>query len=232
MSLLVPDCPRCRTQKITFYVTQDTPLDTDGNVWEAFCVCQHCFRATIFELVESGRLPAGVSSGPPSRMHGSVNLNYHVRRYVSDADVKARPAPEHLPPEIAAAFGDGAKCLAIDCFNAAAAMFRLALDIATRDLLPADDAEPLDKRARRFLAPRLAWLFENDKLPKGLQDLASIVKDDGNDGAHDGTIDRETAEDLIDFAERLLTHICTEPAKIKIAKKRVAARKAQGTRSS
>ena len=97
-------------------------------------------------------------------------------------------------------------------------MFRLAVDIATLDLLPSDDAEPqVNKQAKRMLGERLTWLFDNEKLPKRLKDLASVVKDDGNDAAHRGTVDKKSAEELVEFTERLLTELYTEPAKIKSA---------------
>ena len=188
-----------------------------GYCWESFFVCRGCGRATIFEL-EGGASPFEFEA-----------IHNHLRLVgiVSVADCDARPAPEHVPDRIAAAFQEGAKCLAVGCFNAAAAMFRLAVDIATRDLLPSDDAAP-DAQTRRFLARRLKWLFENGKLPERLKDLASVVKDDGNDGAHSGTVDAETAEDLVEFTERLLTQMYTEPARIDIAKKRSAERKKRG----
>ena len=103
-------------------------------------------------------------------------------------------------------------------------MFRLALDIATQALLPSGDAGP-DRETRRNLHPRLAWLFQHGKLPKDLEDLASVVKNDGNDAVHRGTVDEETALDLVDFTELLLAQIYTRPERVKIAQKRSAERK-------
>lgn len=207
---------------MTFDVFRDSPIGDD--VWEAFCVCRACERATIFELAWDKDARPGTHVPAPTNLESATPF-FGVRRYVSVADLNTRPSPEHLPADIAAAFEEGAKCLKISCFNAAAAMFRLALDIATRGLLPSDDAEGLNKRARLFLAPRLDWLFENAKLPERLKRLASVVKDDGNDGVHDGTIDEETADDLINFAEALLTEIYTMPKNIEMAEARRKKRK-------
>ena len=80
-----------------------------------------------------------------------------------------------------------------------------------------------------MLGLRLAWLFENEKLPTGLKDLASVVKDDGNDGAHRGTVDQETAEDLVEFTELLLTQLYTQPHKVQIAKQRSTDRQNRGS---
>ena len=105
-------------------------------------------------------------------------------------------------------------------------MFRRALDMATQALLPNDDAERPNRETRHKLHLRLDWLFEHGKLPEHLQDLASVVRIDGNDGAHRGTLGEETAEDLVDFTERLLTQIYTEPMRVRLAKQRADERKA------
>ena len=184
--------------------------------WESFAACRQCGRATIFVL----------SSIKPPFDPGVTAKDVTVRGHVSVADDAARPSPEHVPESIAAAFQEGAKCLAIGCFNAAAAMFRLAVDLATVDLLPGDEAERPNAKTCRDLGLRLPWLFANGKLPNRLKDLADVVKDDGNDAAHRGTVDQETDEALVEFTERLLTELYTEPAKIEIAKERRAQRKA------
>ena len=106
-------------------------------------------------------------------------------------------------------------------------MFRLTLELSTKDTVDKlTDAEKEDLGKRNdWLATRLDWLFKKGILSKALQSLSSVVRDDGNAGAHDGTLDQETAEDLVDFTERILTQTYTEPEKIKIAQKRSADRK-------
>ena len=213
MALLVNDCSRCGVRRITFDLRGESNFGYRR--WEAFCVCRSCGQATIFKLRGEGK-PSDFET-----IHDHMNIGGRV----TVADHNVRPSPDNLSDAIAAAFNEGAKCLTIGCHNAAATMFRLAVDIATEDLLPSDKAEPPDERTRRILGPRLEWLFENKKLPEVLKDLASVVKDDGNDGAHRGTVDKETAEDLVDFTERLLTLMYTEPARIEAAKKRSAERR-------
>jgi hypothetical protein len=51
---------------------------------------------------------------------------------ISLKDKEPIQPPEQLPPDVEAAFAEGGKCLAIDCFNAAGTMFRLAIDLSTR----------------------------------------------------------------------------------------------------
>ena len=67
---------------------------------------------------------------------------------------------------------------------------------------------------------RLPWLFANGKLPADLHDLSTAIKDDGNDGAHQGTLTKVEAEDLLDFTKALLERVYIEPKKLQLAKER------------
>jgi Domain of unknown function (DUF4145) len=74
---------------------------------------------------------------------------------------------------------------------------------------------------------RLPWLFDNDKLPGGLRELSTAIKEDGNDGAHQGTLTKEDAQDLLDFTTALLERVFTEPKKLELAKERRQQRRVQ-----
>lgn len=185
------------------------------------------FSEAIFVLHQRELDDGALQQSGLLAIRGAANDHVRIDSFVNVTNIKARPLPEHLPDSIKAAFQEGAKCVAVGCFNAAAAMFRLSLDLATKDRLPSPEAEdgPND-HTRRFLARRLAWLFDNGKLPDSLRELSSVVKDEGNTGAHDGTLDEAAAEDLIDFTERLLTQLYTEPERLRLAQERRAQRKA------
>ena len=148
--------------------------------------------------------------------------------YVSIKDVAAEVPPEHLPSNIDSVFREAVTCKSVGCFNAAATMFRLCLDLATREKLPTVTAGAEvtpNYRTRRDLGLRLPWLFDNNLLPEDLRDLSHAVKEDGNDGAHSGTMTGEDVDDLLDFTTSLLERIYTEPARVKLAKERREARR-------
>lgn len=73
---------------------------------------------------------------------------------------------------------------------------------------------------------RLPWLFDNRILPSELRDLAGCIKEDGNDGAHAGTLTKADADDLLDFTIALLERVVTEPKRLELAKERRDARRA------
>ncbi|WP_409699938.1 DUF4145 domain-containing protein [Yoonia sp.] len=133
-------------------------------------------------------------------------------------NVEKRALPEFIPQPIQDVLLEGNVCLSLQCWNAAGAMFRLALDLATKDLLP-EQGEPAQK-VRRSLGLRLDWMFDTGMLPPDLRSLAECLQQDGNDGAHDGSLSAEDAEDLYDFSFELLKRLYTEPERIRLATER------------
>ncbi|MCF8151081.1 MAG: DUF4145 domain-containing protein [Sulfuritalea sp.] len=195
--------------------------------YEAFCICRHCSRSTVFLLSEKGIDESkAIRQSGLNKLPVAANKLVTVENYVSLKDAKAISPPEHLPPEILSVFSEGATCLAVGCFNAAGTMFRLCVDLATKSLLPEADANGLNSKIRRNLGLRLPWLFEQGLLPTALQELSSCIKEDGNDGAHDGTLGKEDAEDLLDFTFALLERMYTEPERLRLAKERRESRRA------
>jgi hypothetical protein len=159
---------------------------------------------------------------------GSLNLAFNVERYISCRDEIGRAPPKHLPDPINAAFSEGAICLAVGAPNAAACMFRLCVDLATRPLLPDTKDVSLkqpNEKQRRDLGLRLAWLFDNGHLPDSLRSLAKCIREDANDGAHVGNLTTEDTLDLVEFTERLLNRLITEPRELELAGERRLARR-------
>ena len=144
----------------------------------------------------------------PSQVAPSANDMFAVQGYISLKDAAAVLPPDHCPKDVAAAFREGAKCLVIGAHNAAGSMFRLAIDLATKSMLP-DPALPggPNRQQRDKLAYRLDYLFDMGKIPVELRELAHSIREDGNDGAHDGTLEDGAAEDLQDFSAALLENL-------------------------
>ena len=223
MSELVADCPRCGASRMTFDLLGQMHVRTLyewQNWYEAFCICRHCGRSTVFVLSEKG-INEGrfIRKSGLAAINGAVNDFVQIESFISLKDRTATEPPEHLPDDIRAVFSEGTTCLAVGCFNAAGTMFRLSVDLATKALLP-DEAEGLNSKVRRNLGLRLPWLFDHHRLPESLRDLSSCIKEDGNDGAHEGSLKKEDAEDLLDFTTALLERLYTEPERLRLAKER------------
>lgn len=228
MAELVADCPRCRAGHITLDLAGENYFRTEYNWqhwYEAFCICRKCHRGSVIILAQiTSASEVKVRQIGLSKLGGSLNDYFRVEGYLSLKDEKAGHPPEYLPETIEVAFKEGATCMAVQCYNAAGTMFRLCLDFATKSMTPTDDVDGLTKRIRGSLGFRLGWLFDTGRLPEALRELAICVKDDGNDGAHDGTLTKADAEDLHEFAYELLERLYTEPRRLEIAKERRRAR--------
>ena len=231
--MLVSDCPRCGANSITFDVKAQVYRFTNydwQNWYEIFCVCRHCKRPTIYlvALRDIERSDYFYKQDGLVKHEGALNQFFEINGYINLSNHARQHPPEHVPENVANAFNEGAACLSISCYNAAATMFRLCVDIATRPLLPgcdvADEPQP-NTRQRRDLGLRLAWLFENELLPRALKELAKCIREDANDGAHAGNLSKADAEDVLDFTTVLLERLYTEPMRLELAEKRREARR-------
>lgn len=235
MPELTTDCPRCGAAFTTFDVKEAHRTSRFEHDWkqyyEVFGICRQCRHATIFVLSNSGGSDyTSVNKAGLMKFGGSLNGYMDNEGFINIRHKASVAPPDHLPKEIANAFNEGATCLAVECWNAAATMFRLCLDLATRPKLPKEvkgqsDPKGLNKDVRRILGLRMNWLFDNGKLPEDLRELSICVKDDGNDGAHAGTLKKEDAQDLLDFTTALLERLYTEPEKLKLAAARRSKRR-------
>jgi hypothetical protein len=224
MAEYVANCPRCRASKTTFDVLSTTHVDTQHGwkrFYEAFCRCRHCLRTTTFVIAQRNSSDEdALEKNAPETIPGNINNYFGLDGYISLKDEGATKPPDHVPPDLAKIFEEATKCVAVQCWNAAGAMFRLCVDMATEQLLPTENVEGLTAFIRKNLGPRLEWLFENNKLPAEIAGLSDCIREDGNDAAHRGALGKEDAEDLLDFTVALLERMFTEPERLKLAELR------------
>jgi hypothetical protein len=234
MPILVADCPRCGSSHMTFDVQSYNDLGTEYG-WQRWCelfsVCRKCHAATNFIVAQRPDSDSGLHAYRDAKkimeLKNSINDDFRVERFVSLRDQSKYSPPEFVPENIKSIFVEGTVCLSVECWNAAGTMFRQCLDLATKPMLPKEETEGLNDHKRRNLAPRLTWLFENKILPDNLKSLADCIREDGNDAAHDGTLEKTDCMDLLDFTAALLERIYTEPEKIKLAEQRRLERRAK-----
>lgn len=226
--LLIADCPRCGSKHVTFDILgyAESPKDYTTLV-EAMSWCRHCFQSTLFLIRQtnfSNNLN-GLKGHPINNAFSVVNAVLIIPT--------SEPCPEFVPEDIKGLFDEGTKCMAVQCYDASGTMFRKVLDAATRKLLPhqpenEDKSNPdyIAWKVRKDLKLRLDWLFEHGKLADGLRDLATCVREDGNDAAHDlSGIGKDEAADLRDFTVMILETLYTIPGQIVENKRRREARR-------
>ena len=223
-AMIVGTCPRCGHHKVTLDVKSDHPVG--GDEFETFVRCRQCYRTSVLLLYNTRS-----DSSPNSYPGNYITPVFEVRGTVI-AIPDATQAPEYTPLEVGSIFNEASRCLAMSCYDASGTMFRKVLDAATRSLLPEqpdgkDHPDYIPWKVRKDVALRLIWLFDNGRLPEGLRELASCVREDGNDAAHDlRGIEEAEARDLEDFTVVVLETLYTLPGQIEANKARRTARRA------
>lgn len=143
-----------------------------------------------------------------------------------------------LPPDVLTSLREAMTCRAMSCHNAAGAMYRLVLDLATQGMLPIDKSDPTlpeeplpNHRVRRNVADRIPWLIDHNKLPTDIAELADVVRHGGNDAAHHGLLEQADVDDLHDFTVELLRRVYENPSRLAGARDRMEARRAMRSNS-
>lgn len=232
MPELIANCPRCDAQKVTFVV--EAAYITGQrygwqNWYEACAQCRHCHRYTVFSVYDDvDRNYEIFHRVGILNYSGVLNDFVKVHGYASLKDEATVAAPEYVPKEIAAIFCEGATCQAVQCYNAACAMYRLCVDLTTKSLLPPEDqSNGPNAQQRDKLFHRLNWLFDTGCISTSLRELSHCIREDGNDAVHDGSVADAEAADLQDFTLHLLENVYTAPERLKLAAaRRVERRKA------
>lgn len=232
MATIILDCPRCDAARMTFDTLATVPLIGNPerpDQAEFSASCRGCGLMSVFEAYMHNGVIYNRVPNITAAIQSPFDLGqfYRFMRFVSLADIKAQPVPTELPEIVDSAFQEGVRCLAIGANNAAATMFRLSLDLATKDRLP-DPSLPdgPNARVRSNLAARLEWLFQQGHLPGDLQPMSTVIRDHGNDGAHEGCLDGEEADDIYDFTYLFMDRIYTQPALVEAASQRRQQRRA------
>ena len=240
MSSFVFDCPNCSAKKSTFDVKgyERRNFHNDRlHFWYLFGTCRFCktsmsFNAdfkmdSLYNLKQKNhQVVSLVISEITEILKSPTDLSTWFDRFQYTPILPATETPpEYLPSEVEIIFKEAAKCFSIGCYNAAGAMFRLCLDITTKQILDNHLNKNPTANDKKTIHSRLKWIFENEILPSDLEDLSRGIKDDGNDAAHDGSLNKDDAEDLLDFTYILLERVYTEPERVKIAAQRRVARR-------
>ena len=235
MTTLTADCPRCGAARITFVISGWNKLSRVEFGWvswfEVFGICRNCKRSTVHVLrLRENSVSDSVHHEKFWLNNFHLNDYFDLQGYISLKDRVAFEPPEFVPDEIAAIYREGATCASVECFNAAATMFRLCVDLVTKPLLP-DSSQtdvPQPSKYQRFnLKARVEWLLEHHKLPAELADIIDNLREDGNDGAHAGTLGSDDVDDVADFANLLLQRLYTNPARLRKARERREQRRAE-----
>lgn len=178
---------------------------TDGLNAEVFFVCKACGRGSIYE----GQPQAHISN-----LTGALDKG----RYFSSQAIVALPdnpvLSEDVPARVQELFRQAARCRQLSLFDAAGAMFRKTIDVATKEIY-ATDYRLAEKRPAEAPRARVAALGQLKILDEDIVELADVALMDGNDAAHD--VDPYTPNEaaaLQELTDDLLDRLFVKPARI------------------
>lgn len=116
-------------------------------------------------------------------------------------------APEHTPPAVAKRFIEGEEAYNRGSWNASVAMYRSALDIATKGL----EGVP----SGQSFFHRLKWLHENHRITPDMKAWADHVRIEGNEALHDPEeFTQADAKPLRLFTEMFLRYVFELPGEV------------------
>ncbi|WP_052757287.1 DUF4145 domain-containing protein [Sphingobium chungbukense] len=218
MAVFISKCPHCASDQMSFSIFGFS--QQIGERWKShhtavagLCGKCHLPVAATLKIVNPAGNSASSYQANVAKLPNPAN-NLELLGFAL-VDVWPKPAapsaPDNLPLTVERAFLQAEKNLTMaDCEEAAATMYRRALDLGLKEAFP-DEKGSLDARLKRLVKDR--------RLPEAVGDWAHEVRVIGNDGAHD--LDGVSREDLMDarnFIDTVLKYLFTLPAQIRARK--------------
>lgn len=203
----VGNCPHCLAEEIgmTLAGATNIPMYRPTAIFQ----CNRCHLVVSVQM-HTGRTSVDWLSQASGEIRKVARENAAdvVRVY---PEPLSTTAPEHISPVVLRAFEQGADNAKRKNMDAAAAMYRKALDVATRELDPT--------LASKNLASRIDALHKAGRLTNDLKQWAHVIRLDGNSGAHD---EEEMSEaeiaQIASFTELFLTYAFTLPMRVMLRK--------------
>lgn len=200
MGILTTNCPHCGTQSVGFQIIfSKTPKDNSYNQHNCLAVCGGCLRPICFIAVRND------STETPHQFVGNISGKYQISQ--TWPLPKPIAIPPHCPKAVSGRFNEGEQAFERKNWNAAVAMYRSALDIATKEMVP--------EAASKLMAARLKWMLDNGRLTQDLFDWASHVRIGGNEALHDpDDFGEGDAKPLRYFTEMFLRYVYELPGEV------------------
>ncbi len=216
MGFFVRDCVRCGVKRSQHFQVGES-LTPKHLEWEIAARCSVCSLISVYvaKMNGTGNAPSAYSTNLPDERVSSAAVRIATT---------AVPLSEYIPERIAGLFREANECRQMTWYEAAGAMYRKTLDVATKHIYT-HDARLAEKQPAQALRVRIKSLGEMRILDEDIVELADVAALDGNDATHDvDPYSKEEAEALEDLTLDLLERLFVRPAKVAAVKaKQIAA---------
>lgn len=195
MAVYKSNCPHCATNDVAFAILTSYRIAAGETI--ALGVCGSCHKPLTIHA-------HGLETGLEEH-RGDITDRFYIEEVWPSAEELA--APRHTPPAIANRFIEGEDGFRRQRWNSAVAMYRSALDIATKGLSGVPKGLTFYKR--------LIWLHDHHVITSQMKDWADHVRVEGNDALHDPEDFTEAdAAPLRLFTETFLRYIYELPGEV------------------
>lgn len=205
MGTLTRDCPHCHSANSTFSTFGEyADPNKSPKVLTVALRCGACHEGYMarFLMIAAGNTPAKYS--------GDLEGNTSLKLLDEYPEAVAVEAPRYLPGNIEKFFIQASNGLISGSHDASAMMSRKVLEVAVKKLNPEGNGT---------LYKRIEQLHANGQITDDLKDWAHIIRDDGNDAAHEeDPVTLEFASELLSFSELFLMYTFTMPGMVKAKK--------------
>ncbi len=202
MAVILRNCPHCPAENSSFPITWTAPVPQLPRVWNCAATCGACSGPICFR---ASTVNPGMQGHPPINHAGNIEPDYMV------SDIwptrKNATAPPHTPGSVKARFLEGEDAFSRKRWNSAIAMYRSALDIATKGMQGVPTGT---------FFQRLVWLSDNHAITPDIRSWADHVRVEGNAALHDPEEFVESdAKALRFFTEMFLRYVFELPGAVR-----------------
>ena len=199
MAVIIRNCPHCPATRSTMTIRWQHATDDRHYIITATCAaCQLpiCFR--VRERQGYGYAPMK-EDRELERDKWEILNQWPVREELS--------CPAHVPLNVGKRFLEGEEAFARKSWNAAVAMYRSALDIATKAIEDVPQGQTFFKR--------LEWLHNEHRITPDMWAWANRVRIEGNEALHDPEeFSADDAKPLRLFTETFLKYVFELPGEV------------------
>lgn len=203
MAILRRNCPHCYTERVAFEITWAANQPHGArHIWNCIGVCGACGNPVCFLLASKN--PQQHQS--PTAYNADIEPHFIIAHMWPERVTSSAPA--HTPAAVAKRFLEGEDGFNRRNWNSAVAMYRSALDIATKGMEGVPPNQTFFKR--------LEWLHETHAITPEIRSWADHVRVEGNAALHDpDEFDEKDAKALRFFTEMFLRYVFELPGAVK-----------------
>ena len=196
MAIILTNCPHCGGKSVAFQSFAERRFTQDPSLFVVAFTCGACEQG-LMRVYQTGGSTAHLIVTDPAKSGCAVRTTY--------PSAVPSTAPVHTPDNIARYFIQGADNLKQRNWDAAGTMCRKSVDVSTKAL-------SLEADKPKVLKQRIDALATRGLITSDLQQWAHMIRDLGNDAAHEEEpFTEDEARELHSFTDLYLTYVYTLP---------------------